>query len=567
MKPRIFLFIGMLLLSFSIVGGQEAATENKTPQPGSMKVFASPDLVNLVQNWANEYSGLNPQVQIEVIQCEDQAVSGLLDTGAGIEFISGEFYTAIKDQSAWKVVVGRDIIVPVMNAANPLLEEIYQKGISPEGLSRILENPEKESWGMLLGNQSEISTPPVHYYITNDASILPALAKFLDTDGFISKTIQTVNGPELISAIQKDPLAFGFCNLDQVVDRNNQRMAEQIKLVPIDNNGNGKIDYMEDIYENLQSFTRGVWIGKYPKAFSGKIYSVSSGKPENEAEVAFLQWILADGQQFLSANGHSDLVPGERLSQLEKFNEPAIYATIPIHSINTVLAGLLLALVIIIITGAIMNLVFRRIKNNKSVVLDSATHTRQVFDEDTVIIPKGLFFDKTHTWAFMKKDGLVKIGIDDFLQHVTGTITRVEMKNAGEKIKKGDQFLTLIRKGKQLKIYSPVSGTITAQNKTLITNSSLLNSAPYSGGWVYLIEPANWIREIQFLTMAGKYKTWLKDEFSRLKDFFACTFKDNTTGYAQVAMQDGGALKDKVLADLGPEIWEDFQTRFIDAVR
>ncbi|MDP2336690.1 MAG: hypothetical protein Q8N05_09605 [Bacteroidota bacterium] len=75
-----------------------------------------------------------------------------------------------------------------------------------------------------------------------------------------------------------------------------------------------------------------------------------------------------------------------------------------------------------------------------------------VFDEDSVIIPKGLYFDKTHTWAFMKKDGYVKIGIDDFLQHITGTITRIEMKTAGEKIKKGDRLLTIIRKGKQLNI-------------------------------------------------------------------------------------------------------------------
>jgi len=82
-----------------------------------------------------------------------------------------------------------------------------------------------------------------------------------------------------------------------------------------------------------------------------------------------------------------------------------------------------------------------------------------------------------------------------------------------------------------------------------------------------VIEPSNWIREIQFLNMAEKYKAWLTEEFTRLKDFFATVIKPNTQGYATIAFQDGGALKDSVLADFGSEIWEDFQTKFIDKVR
>ena len=187
-----------------------------------------------------------------------------------------------------------------------------------------------------------------------------------------------------------------------------------------------------------------------------------------------------------------------------------------------------------------------------------------LFDENTVVIPKGLYFDKTHTWAFMKKDGTVKIGIDDFLQHITGPVTRIEMKNTGEKIKKGDHLLTIIHKGKQLNIYSPISGTVASINETLFTNSTLINASPYADGWVYTIEPTNWLLEIQFLTMSEKYKTWLKDEFTRLKDFLATVLRPNTPEYALVVLQDGGALKDCILADLGPEVWEDFQTQFID---
>jgi len=564
MKTRIILFITLFLLSCSIANSKEAEIGNNPSMKGSINVFATPDTYNLTMKWASEYCSLNPKMKINVIKSTNKNVAGMLNTEAGIGFISEESYTGLSNQSNWKIVVGRDVIVPVMNASNPYLDEINRKGISPETFARILENPENQNWGMILENSQNI---PFHFYITNDASIKSELANFTKVNQLKTEGITAVNGQEMISAIQKDPYALGFCRLVQIIDPNNQNIAGNIKLVPIDKNGNGKIDYMEDIYGNLQNFSRGVWIGKYPKALSGTIYSVSSEKPGNEAEVAFLKWMLADGQQFLSSNGFSDLVNTERQTQLAKFDEPAINTPVPINSVSKILALLLLILVTIIIVGIVVDLVFRRLRNIKRTVLESNSALLTSFDEDSIIIPKGLYFDKTHTWAFMKKDGLVKIGIDDFLQHVTGTITRIEMKDVGDIIRKGDLLLTIIRKGKQLNIYSPVSGTIASQNNSLITNSSLINSAPYSDGWVYMIEPSNWIREIQFLSMAEKYKSWLKDEFSRLKDFFATALKTNAPEYAFVTFQDGGALKNNILADLGPEVWEDFQTKFMDTVR
>ena len=35
--------------------------------------------------------------------------------------------------------------------------------------------------------------------------------------------------------------------------------------------------------------------------------------------------------------------------------------------------------------------------------------------------------------------------------------------------------------------------------------------------------------------------------------------------YAHVVLQDGGSIHDNILAEFGPEVWEDFQTNFIDS--
>jgi glycine cleavage system H lipoate-binding protein/ABC-type phosphate transport system substrate-binding protein len=563
MRTRIFLIIGLLFLSCNFANSKEAEIGNNPSREGTIKVFTSPEIYNLTMRWTSEYSNLNPKLKVEVIKAADANIPRMLRNGAGIGFITNETNAAFSNQTVWNLVVGRDVIVPVMNAANPLMEEITRIGVTSKGLARVLENPDNHNWGKLLNNDKNI---PLHFYVTNEASVKAGVANFIKANQIKIDGIKTVSEQELITAVQNDPNALGFCKLIQVIDPNNQSLLENIKLVPIDKNANGKIDYIENIYDNLQSFSRGVWIGKYPNALSGNIYSVSSGKPTNEAEVAFLKWVLTDGQQYLSKNGYNDLVLSERQAQLEKFDEPVFYVTAPQNSYAN-LKIFLLIFVAIVVIGYLLDLAFRRNGNKKRAIQNTPYTSMPVFDEDSVIIPKGLYFDKTHTWAFMKKDGLVKIGIDDFLQHITGGITRIEMKNTGEKIKKGDKLLTIIRKGKQLNIYSPVSGIIAEQNSDLIINSSLINSAPYADGWVYLIEPTNWLLEIQFLTMAEKYRVWLKDEFTRLKDFFASSLKNSTPEFAFVAFQDGGSLKDNILADLGPEVWEDFQTKFIDSVR
>lgn len=196
---------------------------------------------------------------------------------------------------------------------------------------------------------------------------------------------------------------------------------------------------------------------------------------------------------------------------------------------------------------------------------NATSFVKSVLNPEKLIVPSGVFFDNTHTWAYMEKDGKVQVGINDLLQHLTGKITSIVMRNPGEKIKKGDIIMTLNNNGKKLHIYSPVSGKINACNTQLIQNASVINNSPYSEGWIYNIEPENWYNETQVMLMAEKAKTWLKDEYARCKDFFINYFQASNFEHAPLVLQDGGALTDHILADFGPEVWEEFQTKIIDS--
>jgi glycine cleavage system H lipoate-binding protein/ABC-type phosphate transport system substrate-binding protein len=563
MKTKIILLISFMLLNYSNINSKNSMNEI-SPAPGdSIKLLSTPDLYKLSVKWVYEFTRMNPDTKIRIISVPEAQIAENLLKNGNIGLVSNKYFSGFNNDLLWKVVVARDIIVPVINSKNPYLAEICQKGISPEVLSMFINNTNSQTWGTLLKN-SQNST--ANYYRVNDESIQTGLAAFIKTDHLKNCGIEVGSGEDLISAIQKDPYAIGFCKMVNVMNFSNQSIAENVRLLPLDRDGNGLIDSNEKIYDDFNVFSRGVWIGKYPKTLFSNIYSVASDQPQNETEAAFLKWIVTDGQRFLDSNGYSDLLITERQSAVDKLNNAVIYAGTA--SDNKSLPKILLFIITtVILAGLIADAVARYRKRKKSVVTASFNIIQPVFNENSLIVPKGLYFDKTHTWAFMEQNGEVKVGIDDFLQHLTGAITRIKMKNQGDKVKKGELIMSVIQYGKQLNLYSPVSGVILKQNETLNTNSSLVNSSPYNDGWVYMIEPENWARENQLLFTADKYRQFIKNEFTRLKDFLAAALNTDTEKYGRLVLQDGGELREGVLSNLGPEIWEDFQTKYIDPSR
>ncbi len=559
MKNITFLICGLSLLLIGYTATCNTSAENNSGnQPGSvaentLQIRCTPDLVNLASTWANEFSRINPETKINVVEiAADQEISDNF-----LSLISDEASTAKTDD--WKMVIGREPLVPVINAQNPFLKELNLQGISFEAIAKLITSQQSQHWGTLIEGKPDVT---IHFYVIDNADVKSRLGFFTKSAQEIGSGIIPVTATELISVVKNDVYAIGFCRLSDVLNANQDGLTENIAFLPVDKNGNGRLDSFEKIYGSLDDFTRGAWLGKYPQALQGRIYATSTTKPEDKTKLAFLTWILDDGQQFLNSNGFTELAMSESQANTEALLSPELIPAQPEESDS---AGLwLIVIVSVVIVAFAMTYVIKNFRNIRSKVSVPEIQITNSLNEKAIFAPKGLYFDKTHTWAFMEKDGTVKVGIDDFLQHITGNLTRINMKEPGELVRKGEKVMTIVRKGKQLNIYSPVSGTIMEKNQSLLADPSLLNSSPYRDGWVYMIEPKNWLREIQFLFMADKYKEWLKDEFSRLKDFFAASVKSNTGVYAHIILQDGGELTDNVLADLEPDVWEDFQTKFID---
>lgn len=523
----------------------EPAKEN------TITVAGLPELDGLITGWMAGYKKIHPDQQFS-------AGNNTTDFSEGtLYFFTSNNPVSFSEKLAGKIVIGHEIIVPVMSAQSPVFLSLERQGITAAGLSHLLTgNGTWENIGEGTGSNA------VQVVMSGCNRMKEQLAAFCEMDEAAIIAQEVNAAEELFSQIRNNPNAIGFCKLSDVLNDEGTGYAGGIRIVPIDKNRNGKIDGFEDIYSSPEALTRGAWIGKYPRVLCSEVFAASASFPVDEASNEFLTWIMNDGQDNLLAMGFINLSTREKTAGMLALNpgQPSGVVTSPGGFPNvwiTVVAALMLVFLLI----AVIRAGFRRSKGIQSEDIS----VTQALNVNSLRAPAGLFYDKTHTWAFMEQNGLVKVGVDDFLPHITGQLSQVKMKAPGEKIRKGEKLLTIVREGKHLDLYSPVTGFIKSHNELLLNTPAQLNADPYLSGWVYQVEPSNWLRETKFMFMADKFRDWLDDEIVRLKDFLAASANASTVVYNHLVLQDGGEITDNVLAGLEPEVWEDFQTRFIDS--
>jgi len=559
MKTRILLTVGMLMIFTWSISSQGATQKQNAPEKETITVWSTPEVEVLTGTLVSAYGKLHPSEEFKMQKLNNQVLTENLDRTAGVVFYSQESDFELKDRSLLQMVVGRDVIVPVMNAGNPFYADLENQGVSVKKFREAITANEA-NWDIFLENNV---TEPLKIYVLNDNLAQSAVAAFLNVRPEMLSTFETGAANEIIRLVQKDKYAIGFCRLTDLAEVGQQEMVENLKLLPIDKNGNGRIDYHEKIYTNLSDLKRGVWIGKYPGTLIHKIYSVSSVEPGSENVTEFLSWVVTDGQQFMETNGFSELVYNERQSRLDKLH-PQQIAIEPNEPQTAKTKTYFLIALGMLALAMIAGMVYRKLGKKSKLPLGAFPRHIKVLTENVLSFPKGLYFDKSHTWIYMEKEGLVKFGIDDFIPKVTGDFTRVILKNPGDKVKRKEPIVTLVQKGKQVYIHAPVSGTIKEINEALVADPFTINDSPYGKGWVYKIEPSNWMREIHFFKLGTIYQEWITSEINRLKDFLACSFNIKHLEEGNLVIQEGGEIIAYPLKDLGPEMWEDFQNYFIE---
>lgn len=175
-------------------------------------------------------------------------------------------------------------------------------------------------------------------------------------------------------------------------------------------------------------------------------------------------------------------------------------------------------------------------------------------------LPKGVYHSPNHSWMYLLKSGKARIGLSDLLLKITGNITVVPLKQAGEKIRQGEPLLEIKQGEKTICLESPLSGKVIRFSNDA---ASELMHDPYGNGWLFELEPNNWIAETKDYFLADKASYWAEWEIVRFKDFLIASLAKHEPSLQTNALQDGGELREHIMEEMPEEIWADFGTVFL----
>ncbi len=122
--------------------------------------------------------------------------------------------------------------------------------------------------------------------------------------------------------------------------------------------------------------------------------------------------------------------------------------------------------------------------------------------------PGDLKYAEDHEWTRLE-NGEVTIGICDYAQDQLGDVVFVELPQVGDSFDIGQEFGTVESVKAVSELVIPLGGEVTAVNDTLEDTPELVNSEPYTDGWMIKIKPAD-PGEIDSLMTKDAYLDMLK---------------------------------------------------------
>src|SRR5689334_12491565 len=232
MQKRTFTWLSILLLLAVMLSACGSAAPASSAAPvtdaavdepsGTLAISGAFALYPMMTVWAEEFTKLHPNVQFDVQG--GGAGKGMTDTIAGAVDI-GMISRSIKEeetaQGIFWVSVTKDAVFPIINAENPVAEQILANGIPQETFNKIYITGEYTTWGQVIGDPS--ITDEIHVFTRSDsAGAAEQWSKY--SGGEVQDDLKGigVNGePAILDAVLKDPLGIGYGNLNSIFDLSN----------------------------------------------------------------------------------------------------------------------------------------------------------------------------------------------------------------------------------------------------------------------------------------------------------------------------------------------------------
>lgn len=280
--------------------------QQKTKLEGTITISGAFALYPLAVKWADEFKKINPDVRFDISaggagKGMTDAITKMVDIG----LVSREIYPEEIKKGAYGIAVTKDAVVPTISAQNPALKDILAKGLKKEAAVNIFITGKYTTWTQATGIKSKI---PLRVYTRSDAcGAGETWAKYFGKKQEDLLGVGVFGDPGLALAVKKDPSGIGYNNIAYAYDKTTKQPYKGLKVLPLDLNSNGKIDPEENFYNNLDQIVDAIASGKYPAPPARDLYFVTAGKPVKKEVIAFIKWVLTDGQKYVNEAGYINL--------------------------------------------------------------------------------------------------------------------------------------------------------------------------------------------------------------------------------------------------------------------
>jgi len=273
---------------------------------GTIRLSGAFALYPLVELWADEFRKQNPEVKFEISTGgAGRGISDVLSGKVDLGMVSRDLTPDEIAHGVWFISLAKDAVLPTINASNPILSELKKKGVSKELLKKMFVTGEIKTWEELIGRPGKSS---IHLFTRSDACGAASIwGAFLGCSQSDLMGDTCLGDPGIIVALKGDANSLGYNNVNYVFDNKTRQKFPGIDILPIDFNGNGILDGNEDIYRNLDVFNEAIMKGLYPSPPVRDLYFVSMGKPQKREVLAFIEWIMDEGQKYVSLAGYVPL--------------------------------------------------------------------------------------------------------------------------------------------------------------------------------------------------------------------------------------------------------------------
>lgn len=292
-----------------------------TASKGSISVSGAWALYPMMIKWAEEYQNVYPDVTIDI--SAGGAGKGMADALANlvdIGMISREIQLGEIDKGAWYLSVCRDGVVATIHQNNPVWANLKPRGITQTECQKIWITQEITDWGVLIGQPKK--PLPLNVYTRSDAcGAAETWAAFLGKKQEDLKGIGIYGDPGLLEAVRQDESGIAYNNINYIYDQKTRHPHPGTRVMPLDINGNGRLEPEEDFYADRDSLIVAIKDGRYPAPPARTLYVACKGKPQNPVVNAFLRWILEKGQAFTAETGYIALSTEEINQQLGKMTD------------------------------------------------------------------------------------------------------------------------------------------------------------------------------------------------------------------------------------------------------